>query len=66
MASKNSKPRKPHEHLDKVPKYETQNSLTGYTHSSGRAGHEFTPHEKPGRFGAFVLRCLGKKPKPKT
>jgi hypothetical protein len=66
------KPRKRRRRLAKVPKYEEPNTfpaagLTGggdevfgarYGHS---AGHR--PPGRPGRFGAFVLRCLGMKPK---
>jgi len=66
------KPRKPRRRLDKVPKYEEPNSIpaAGLTGSSGgsfgsRYGHSADHHHEkpPNRFGAFVLRCLGMKPK---
>jgi hypothetical protein len=72
MGSGGDKPRKQGRRLAKVPKYEEPNTLPaqGLTGSSGgvygsRYGHSADHHgqEKPGRFGAFMLRCLGMKPK---
>jgi hypothetical protein len=73
MGSGGDKPRKQKRRLAKVPKYEEPNSLPaqGLTGSSGgvygsRYGHSADHHggeESPGRFGAFVLRVLGMKPK---
>ncbi len=72
MGSAGDKPRKQKRRLAKVPKYEEPNTLPapGLTGSSGgvygsRYGHSADHHQekKPGRFGAFVLRCLGMKPK---
>ena len=74
MGRAGDKPRKPRRRLAKVPKYEEPNTfpaagLTGggeevfnprYGHSADRHAHE----RRPGRFGAFVLRCLGMKQKP--
>jgi hypothetical protein len=74
MGSAGDKPRKQKRRLTKVPKYEEPNTLPaqGLTGSSGavygsRYGHSADHHgqeEPPGRFGAFVLRRLGLKPKP--
>ena len=73
MGSAGSKPRKPKRRLAKVPKYEEPNTIpaAGLTGSAGgvygsRYGHSADHHhgeKQPGRFGAFVLRCLGMKPK---
>ena len=74
MGSGGDKPRKQGRRLAKVPKYEEPNTLpaTGLTGSSGgvygsRYGHSADHHQEkkpgPGRFGAFVLRSLGMKPK---
>jgi hypothetical protein len=73
MGSAGAKPRKQKRQLGKVPKYEEPNTLpaAGLTGSSGgvygsRYGHSADHHaapKQPGRFGAFVLRCLGMKPK---
>ena len=68
MGSQGDKQRKPHRHLDKVPKYEERNSLTGYTRGTagfGREGHGVNhgKHEKPGKVGTWFLRVLGMKPK---
>jgi hypothetical protein len=72
MGSGGDKPRKQRRRLAKVPKYEEPNTLPaqGLTGSSGgvfgsRYGHsaDHNGQEKPGRFGAFMLRCLGMKPK---
>jgi hypothetical protein len=59
--------------LAKVPKYEEPNTFpaAGLTGGGGdvfgsRYGHsaDHQPQGKsPGRFGAFVLRCLGMKPR---
>lgn len=72
MGSAGEKPRKQKRRLAKVPKYEEPNTLplAGLTGSSeevfgSRYGH-FADHHRqkePGRFGAFVLRRLGMKPK---
>jgi hypothetical protein len=73
MGSAGDKSRKQKRRLGKVPKYEEPNSLPaeGLTGSSGgpfgsRYGHSADHHgaeKPPGRFGAFVLRTLGMKPK---
>lgn len=72
MGSAGDKPRKPRRRLGKVPKYEEPNSFpaAGLTGSSGgvygsRYGHSADHHQQkaPGRFGQFVLRCLGLKQK---
>jgi hypothetical protein len=73
MGSAGDKPRKQRRRLAKVPKYEEPNTLPapGLTGSSdavfgSRYGHSADHHLQqngPGRFGAFVLRCLGMKPK---
>jgi hypothetical protein len=73
MGSAGDKPRKPKRRLGKVPKYEEPNTLPaqGLTGSSGgvygsRYGHSadhHRPEKQPGRFGAFILRSLGMKPK---
>jgi hypothetical protein len=72
MGSAGDKPRKQRRRLAKVPKYEEPNTLPapGLTGSSGavfgsRYGHsaDHHPQKEPGRFGAFILRLLGMKPK---
>ncbi len=72
MGSAGEKPRKQKRRLAKVPKYEEPNTLplAGLTGSSeevfgSRYGHSADHHQQkePGRFGAFVLRRLGMKPK---
>jgi hypothetical protein len=72
MGRAGSKPRKPKRRLRKVPKYEEPNTipLAGLTGSSeevfgSRYGHSADHHQEkePGRFGSFVLRVLGMKPK---
>lgn len=73
MGSAGEKPRKQKQRLAKVPKYEEPNSFPaqGLTGSSGgvygsRYGHSADHHgaeKPPGRFGAFILRMLGQKPK---
>jgi len=73
MGRAGDKPRKQKRRLAKVPKYEEPNSIpaAGLTGNSGgplgsRYGHSSDHHhnEPPNRFGSFVLRCLGMKPKP--
>ena len=73
MGRAGDKASKPRRRLAKVPKYEEPNSFpaAGLTGSSGgpfgsRYGHSAGHHQekRPNRFGAFVLRCLGMKPKP--
>jgi hypothetical protein len=73
MGSAGDKPRKQKRGLPKVPKYEEPNTLPapGLTGGSAdvygsRYGHSADHHgqaKPPGRFGAFVLRTLGMKPK---
>jgi hypothetical protein len=72
MGSAGDKPRKQRRRLPKVPKYEEPNTFPapGLTGSSGavfgsRYGHSADHHQQnePGRFGAFILRLLGMKPK---
>ncbi len=74
MGSAGEKPRKAKRHLSKVPKYEEPNTIpaAGLTGGGGdggygsRYGHSADQHggrDRPGRFGAFVLRVLGMKPK---
>jgi hypothetical protein len=74
MGSAGEKSRKTKRRLSKVPKYEEPNTFpaAGLTGGGGsdvygsRYGHSADHHgagERPGRFGAFVLRCLGMKPK---
>ena len=70
MGSKGSKERKPHQHLDKVPKYEEPNEIPlaglggGPDTGVGREGHSADHHsaKQPGRAGRFFLRLLGQKP----
>ena len=68
MGSDGSKSRKKKQHLPKVPKYEEPNRLEGAQGGTGfgRAGHSSDHHhyEQPTGFGAWVLKVLGKKPKP--
>jgi hypothetical protein len=73
MGSAGDKPRKRKRRLSKVPKYEEPNTFpaAGLTGSAGgvygsRYGHSSDHHPQsrpPGRLGAFLLRCLGMKPK---
>jgi hypothetical protein len=72
MGRAGDKPRKPRRRLSRVPKYEEPNAipLAGLTGSGdevygSRYGHSADHHHEkpPGRFGAFVLRLLGLKPK---
>jgi hypothetical protein len=73
MGSAGDKPRKQRRRLSKVPKYEEPNTFpaAGLTGSAGgvygsRYGHSADHHPEskpPGRLGAFLLRCLGMKPK---
>jgi hypothetical protein len=72
MGTAGNKPRKPRHRLAKVPKYEEVNNiqLAGLAESSGgvsgtRLGHS-TAHGRStnvGRFGRFILRCLGRRTK---
>ena len=72
VGSGGDKPRKQRRRLAKVPKYQEPNTFpaAGLTGSAGgvygsRDGHSADHHKSkpPNRFGAFVLRCLGMKPK---
>jgi hypothetical protein len=72
MGSGGEKPRKGRRRLAKVPRYEEPNTFpaAGLTGSAGdvygsRYGHSADRHQSkpPNRFGAFVLRHLGMKPK---
>jgi hypothetical protein len=72
MGRAGDKPRKQKRRLAKVPKYEEPNSIpaAGLTGNSGgpfgsRYGHsaDHRHNARPNRFGSFVLRCLGMKPK---
>jgi hypothetical protein len=72
MGSAGDKSRKPKRRMAKVPKYEEPNAFpaAGLTGRSGggygsRYGHSADHHHdrEPGRFGRFVLRCLGLKQK---
>jgi hypothetical protein len=67
MGSDGSKPRKAHEHLPTVPKYEEPNRLEGAQGGIGfgRQGHSSDHHrtQAPTGFGAWVLKVLGRKPK---
>jgi|GEM_PF-1081106 len=67
MGSDGSKPRKTQRHLPKVPKYEEPNRIEGAGAGGfGRSGHNADHHryEKPTGFGAWVLKALGRTPKP--
>jgi len=67
MGSDGSKPRKPRRRMAKVPKYEEPNQAEGFTGGSfGRSGHGSDGHHagKPGRAGSYLLKFLGKQPKP--
>jgi hypothetical protein len=72
MGSAGDKPRKPRRRLSKVPKYEEPNTFpaAGLTGGGGdvygsRYGHsaDHQGRKPPGRFGAFILRVLGQKPR---
>jgi len=72
VGSAGNKPRKPKRRLAKVPKYGEPNTLPaqGLTGGGGevfgsRYGHsaDHHPSQKPGRFGSWLLRTLGMKPK---
>ena len=72
MGSTGDKPRKPRRRLSKVPKYEEPNTFpaAGLTGGGGgvfsaRYGHsaDHQGRKPPGRFGAFILRVLGQKPR---
>ncbi len=71
MGSKGIKPRKPRHPLPKVPKGEEPNEIPlaglggGAATGVGREGHNADHHhnQQPGRFGRFLLRTLGLKPK---
>jgi hypothetical protein len=72
MGSTGDKPRKPRRRLSKVPKYEEPNTFpaAGLTGGGGgvyggRYGHsaDHRARKPPGRFGAFILRVLGQKPR---
>jgi hypothetical protein len=70
MGSQGPKPRKKSRHLKKVAKYEEPNTapLAGLANEQGpnpgRFGHSADGQatKQPGKFGAFVIRLLGKKP----
>jgi hypothetical protein len=67
MGSDSSKPRKKAQHLPKVAKYEEPNQLEGASGGGfGRDGHsaDHHGHDKPTGFGAWVLKVLGREPKP--
>ena len=68
MGSDGSKPRKKSQHLPKVAKYEEPNRLEGASGGGfGRDGHSADHHhghDKPTGFGAWVLKVLGREPKP--
>jgi len=52
--------------MPKVPHYEEPNRAEGFTGGSfGRSGHGSDGRHpgQPGRFGSYVLRVLGKRPK---
>jgi hypothetical protein len=72
MGRAGNKPRKPKRRLGKVPKYEEPNTFPAAGLTGGgdevfgsRYGHSADHHQQkePGRFGSFVLRVLGMKPK---
>ena len=72
VGSSGEKPRKRRRRLSKVPKYEEPNTFpaAGLTGSAGgvygsRYGHSADHHQPkpPNHLGAFLLRCLGMKPK---
>ena len=72
MGRAGNKPRKTKRRLAKVPKYEEPNTIpaAGLTGSGGevfpsRYGHSADHHQQKesGRFGSFVLRLLGMKPR---
>jgi hypothetical protein len=72
VGSAGDKPRKTRRRLAKVPKYEEPNTFPAAGLTGGgdevfgsRDGHSAGHRQpgRPGRFGAFVLRCLGMKPK---
>ncbi len=75
MGSAGDKPRKKRHRLAKVPKGAEPNDihLAGLTNSSGgtygsRVDHEAagSRSEDLGRFGKFVLRLLGRRPRPSS
>jgi hypothetical protein len=72
MGASGDKPRKPRRRMAKVPKYEETNNiqLAGLAENSGsvagtRLGHSTAKgrSQNLGRVGAFVLWCLGRRPK---
>ena len=72
MGTSADKPRKLRHRLAKVPKYEETNNiqLAGLAETSGavagtRLGHSTAKgrSQNLGPVGAFVLRCLGRRPK---
>jgi hypothetical protein len=73
MGRAGNKPRKAKRRLGKVPKYEEPNTFPAAGLTGGgaeevfgsRYGHSADHHQQkePGRFGSFVLRVLGMKPK---
>jgi hypothetical protein len=72
MGSSGDKPRKPRRRLAKVPRGEEPNNLqlAGLSNSTGgvygnRVDHDAARgrSENVGRFGRFVLWCLGRRPK---
>ena len=68
MGSAGSKPRKKQQHLSKVPKYGVPNRIEGAGAGGfGRDGHSSDHHHgyaKPTGFGAWMLKVLGRKPRP--
>jgi len=72
MGTSGDKPRKTRRRMAKVPKYEETNNiqLAGLAENSSsvagtRLGHSTAKgrSQNLGRFGAFVLWCLGRRPK---
>lgn len=68
MGSDGSKPRKEQQHLPKVPKYEEPNRVeSAGAGGFGRDGHgadHHHGHDRPTGFGAWVLKVLGREPRP--